>query len=105
MMMVLRLAGAVIALAALGGTGAGTAKPYKYKPDKFGQLRSECDRHLSEARKSKDFYKRLDECNRRLANYRLKQRDQAIKSWRKREKDWRKRHKVDAKHPYQDWRY
>jgi hypothetical protein len=102
-MSVVAAAGAV-ALAALGGSGAAAAKPYGAKPDKYWHLRSDCDRKLASAHKSRDFYKRLDQCNRKLADYRLHQRRDAIKAWQKREKDWRKVHKADAKHRY-DWRY
>jgi hypothetical protein len=103
MKMILVAAAGTVALAALGG-GAAAAKPDKTKPDKYWYLRSDCDRKLASAHKSRDFYKRLDECNRHLADYRLHQRRDAIKEWQKREKDWRKVHKADAKHRY-DWRH
>ena len=52
------------------------------------KIRAECDKKLYEAKSRRDFYKERRECGKKLAEWRGKQREEAIKELREAEKKW-----------------
>ena len=55
------------------------------------KIRAKCDEKLAEAESAREFNKELRECNKKLAELHGKQREEALKAWRKAEEKSRER--------------
>lgn len=76
---------AAAALVAPVAPGAALADPGDEWRKQF-EIRAKCDEKLAEAKSRREFHKELRECNKKLAEWQAKQREEAFKAWQEVEK-------------------
>ena len=81
---------AAVAAAPLAIGGAAIADPGDEWRKQF-EIRADCDKKLAEADSRRKYREELRVCNRKLAEWSAKQREEAFKARQEAEKKWRER--------------